>query len=96
MVLSIRGKGLCSVGNTTFVFVPSSALSEKANEITSKTRKRIEAEIAAGKYSLKTAEQLKTQLEYLEKNVPSCEIINSSQYLGGACESSLFFNAMRH
>jgi len=88
-MFSIKGKGLCSMGSSTYLFAPFSALSEKANEITSKTRKRIEAEIATGKYSLKTAEQLKIQLEHLEKNVPSCEIINSSQYLGGAREFSL-------
>lgn len=52
----------CALGNTTFVFAPFSTLSEKAHKITSKTHKGIEVEIAAGKYSLKTAEQLKSQL----------------------------------
>jgi len=63
------------LGNTTFVFAPFSTLSEKANKITSKTHKRIEVEIAA---ALKTAEQLTIQLEYLEKNVPSCVPRNTS------------------
>ena len=57
-----QGQMLVLLGNTTFVFAPFSTLSEKANKITSKTHKRIEVEIAAGKYSLKTVEQLKIQL----------------------------------
>lgn len=84
MMLSIKGQGLYTMGIYTFLFVPFSTISEKANEIASKTRKRIEVEIAAGKYSLKTAEQLKIQLDHLEENVPSCEIISFPCFLGGA------------
>lgn len=82
--LLIKGQGLYTMGIYTFLFAPFSTISEKANEIASKTRKRIGVEIAAGKYSLKTAEQLKIQLDHLEENVPSCEIISFPCFLGGA------------
>lgn len=80
-----KGEGLYTKGVENYLFVPLSSISNKAPEIISNVRKRIEAEIAAGTYPPALAEQYRIQLNNLEKNVPSCEIVPFPAFLGDAC-----------
>ncbi|KAF9447615.1 GMC oxidoreductase [Macrolepiota fuliginosa MF-IS2] len=82
--LFTKGKGLYTAGVENLLFAPLSSLSDKTQGIISDTRKRIEAEIASGKYSPELAEQYIIQLNKLENKVPSCEIIGFPVFFGGA------------
>lgn len=80
--LLAEGQGLYAMGISTFIYAPFSSLSNKAPEIISDARKKIEAEIAMGKHTPGLAEQYRIHLDNLEK-VPFCEVIGFPGWYGG-------------
>jgi hypothetical protein len=87
---SNKGEGLYTAGVENLLFAPLDSLSDKAQEIIPNARKRIEAEIASGKYSPQLTEQYLIQLEKLENKVPLCELIGFPVLFGGASNSFFF------
>jgi len=89
--LSANGEGLFTMGVVTFIFAPFPSLSHNAQEIKSEARKKIESEIAAGKYAPAVVEQYKIILERIDRQ-PSCEVIGFPGYYGGdSMFSSMLF-----
>ncbi|KAL9712335.1 hypothetical protein Ac2012v2_003572 [Leucoagaricus gongylophorus] len=80
--LFANGEGLFTMGVVTFIFAPFPSLSHNAQEIKSEARKKIESEIAAGKYAPAVVEQYKIILERIDRQ-PSCEVIGFPGYYGG-------------
>jgi hypothetical protein len=71
------------MGFSNLIFAPLISLSDHAQELISANRKRIEAEIAAGKYSPAIVDQYRILLDRLESGVPTCEIIGFPGAVGG-------------
>ncbi|KXN82889.1 Glucose oxidase [Leucoagaricus sp. SymC.cos] len=78
-----KSEGLYTMGISTYAFTHPSTLSDKAGEIITEARKKIEAEIAAGKYSPGLVDQYKVQFDNLDKGVPVCEVAGFPGHLFG-------------
>jgi len=73
--LHAQGKGVFTMGMTTFAFRPLSAFSPHAENIYKATRIEIENNIKAGKYSKGLAEQYAIELERFDRNASGAEFI---------------------